>query len=302
MDIHLGFGIIAGLKLHAYQVYKVKVDYLHAISVDKGLQHRVIGKLTSGVGYGDPFKDNRYRPQVARTMRNGNFTKTGIVCLALLLALGAMGVGYAQWSDTVFISGTVETGEFSSGFIACSTNDPPNTIDPGKDKDVGSATAELASPENDGWEEVVVTITNAYPCYQCQVYVTVQNHGTVPAQIDTVTITSPPEVTVTDIDALIGVVLDPGETVDGTVSVHLEQSAAQCHSYIFTIEIPGILWCLGGSQGMWKNWDNHYEAEEVNAWLQAIDTASPNHPDDWLVPELDGIPGISVGDLNEIYE
>jgi len=36
--------------------------------------------------------------------------KIGLLCLALVLALGALGVGYAMWQDTVTIEGTVNTG------------------------------------------------------------------------------------------------------------------------------------------------------------------------------------------------
>ena len=36
--------------------------------------------------------------------------KISLICLALVLALGSLGVGYAMWSDTVTISGTVNTG------------------------------------------------------------------------------------------------------------------------------------------------------------------------------------------------
>ena len=36
--------------------------------------------------------------------------KIGLICLALVLALGTLGVGYAMWSDTVIISGNVTTG------------------------------------------------------------------------------------------------------------------------------------------------------------------------------------------------
>jgi hypothetical protein len=37
--------------------------------------------------------------------------KIGLLCLAIVLALGALGVGYASWSDTIFVKGTVQTGE-----------------------------------------------------------------------------------------------------------------------------------------------------------------------------------------------
>lgn len=36
--------------------------------------------------------------------------KVGLILLALVLALGVLGVGYAMWSDTLLISGTVNTG------------------------------------------------------------------------------------------------------------------------------------------------------------------------------------------------
>jgi len=36
--------------------------------------------------------------------------KVGLLLLALVLALGALGVGYARWQDSVVINGTVNTG------------------------------------------------------------------------------------------------------------------------------------------------------------------------------------------------
>lgn len=47
--------------------------------------------------------------------RNGIFTKIGILCLALVLAVGSLGIGYAAWSDTVTIDGTVTTGSWEVG-------------------------------------------------------------------------------------------------------------------------------------------------------------------------------------------
>ena len=42
--------------------------------------------------------------------------KFGLLCLALVLALGALGVGYASWTDTIFVTGTVETGSVCLDF------------------------------------------------------------------------------------------------------------------------------------------------------------------------------------------
>jgi hypothetical protein len=37
--------------------------------------------------------------------------KIGLLALAMVLVLGAMGVGFAKWSETIVISGTVTTGD-----------------------------------------------------------------------------------------------------------------------------------------------------------------------------------------------
>ena len=211
--------------------------------------------------------------------------KIGVVFLVVIIALALCRVGYAFWTDTLIIDDTVQTAEWKAGFTACSTNDPPGTIDPGKDKDVGSCTAELAVPENGGdYEQVIVTIENAYPSYECEVSVTVHNDGTVPARIGALDITSPPEVTVEHIDFL-GVVLNPdgspGDSVGGQFWVHVEQEALQDHTYTFTVEIGVVAMCHTGTIGFWKNWDKHnaYTQAEIEDWLSSIDDDS-----EWLGP------------------
>jgi predicted ribosomally synthesized peptide with SipW-like signal peptide len=47
-------------------------------------------------------------------MRKG-FGKLGFICLALLICLAGTGVGYAYWSDTLTIGGTVTTGTWDKG-------------------------------------------------------------------------------------------------------------------------------------------------------------------------------------------
>ena len=41
--------------------------------------------------------------------------KIGILCLALVLALGSLGIGFAHWSDQLYVEGTVNTGEVLVG-------------------------------------------------------------------------------------------------------------------------------------------------------------------------------------------
>jgi hypothetical protein len=46
--------------------------------------------------------------------------KIGLLCLALVLALGTLGVGYAMWSDQITIEGTVNTGSVEISINATS--------------------------------------------------------------------------------------------------------------------------------------------------------------------------------------
>jgi len=38
--------------------------------------------------------------------------KIGLICLAVVLAVGAIGFGYANWSQTLTITEEVNTGDF----------------------------------------------------------------------------------------------------------------------------------------------------------------------------------------------
>ncbi len=49
-----------------------------------------------------------------RKIKRG-FGKLGIFCLGLTLALAVCGVGYAHWSDTLSIEGTITTGTWDAG-------------------------------------------------------------------------------------------------------------------------------------------------------------------------------------------
>jgi hypothetical protein len=158
------------------------------------------------------------------------------------------------------------TGYTNADFTAASTNDPSGTIDPGYDKDVGSCSAQVVADD-----QVVATLLNAYPSYSCELYVTMHNGGTVPERIGLVEITSPPGITVDELDGLTGTEIDPGQSVEGTFLVHVEQEALQGQVYTFTVSIPSTVWIFG-TPGFWKNWDSHntFSQGEIEGWLGDI--------------------------------
>jgi len=253
-------------------------------------------------------------------------TKGVVVCLVLLLALGAMGVGYAQWSDEVIvISTTHRSANFDDPFSWVVSNDDgvsDEAIDPGDDgsdpsepqavgepcnrhdKDVASTTVELVDPFN-----ISVTLSNAYPCYYATIFYGLENLGSVPAKVASIEVDENaltpdvlediPELTVT----VTGIYacqteIDPGQEVTGDLEIHVEQDAMECHTYFIKIKVVVDLWCaVGGTPGYWQNWDQHYDVDQVNEWLGYIDAKS-----DWLVDDMDGNGLIDTDDMDAIRD
>lgn len=121
--------------------------------------------------------------------------KIGLVVLALMLALGALGVGYARWSDTITISGTVNTGSVNINVVQYSGTDiykmPDDSLfrihwytarpePPEGGLLVSSAVAQPGTED----DTVVVTFDNVFPCQDFIVDWLMQYVGTVPAHIN----------------------------------------------------------------------------------------------------------------------
>lgn len=124
--------------------------------------------------------------------------KIGVIALTLVLALGVLGVGYAHWSQTLYIDTTVKTGTLIVGFQEVIPSEDPEV----ENKDVGSITAILDTQKGTHWDEytgtylpiyekVLVTIDNAYPCYGVHIVFTVANGGTIPADVTAVNLSDP---------------------------------------------------------------------------------------------------------------
>jgi hypothetical protein len=88
----------------------------------------------------------------------------------LVIALATLGLAYGAWSDLLTIDGSVTTGSLNVDFIG--TNGPVADVDP-----LGAGTCSVAY----GDDLVTITISGAYPGYQCVPLITIKNTGTVPA-------------------------------------------------------------------------------------------------------------------------
>lgn len=129
--------------------------------------------------------------------------KIGLLSLALVLALGTLGVAYAAWTDTITIEGTVNTGTlnidpvaFSSSYIYKNTdNDEIATYFEVKDAFGKVLCSEGTIPENkvlvasavsepDGEDAVSFNYSNLFPCQTLVCDVLLHYDGSVPAKVN----------------------------------------------------------------------------------------------------------------------
>ena len=107
--------------------------------------------------------------------------KIALISLALVLALGTLGLGYAHWADTIFITGTVQTGWLDLAVIRTNGDDVYKDLATGElvychwIRDVGGDKEYSTLPPTDGllvaWttsdftadDVVTVTYNNLFP-------------------------------------------------------------------------------------------------------------------------------------------
>jgi hypothetical protein len=164
------------------------------------------------------------------------FLSAGILFMVLVGMLAAIGTGYALWSKTLNIEGTVNTGTVDADFDSASASD--TGTDPGYDKDVASCTVSGVNSQT-----LTITIDNGYPSYTCDVDFTVTNTGTVPVKVhsfDTSGVPSQLDVTLTGLP--IGTQIDAGLEAPGDVHIHVNQTADQGATYTFSASIQLNQW------------------------------------------------------------
>ena len=108
-------------------------------------------------------------------MRKRNrFARLGMLSIALLLSLCVMGIGYAGWTDTVSIDGTMKMG-----YIEVELS-PGECSDPEKISCYVSAPSAPSAPHT-----LVVTLTNP-PAGNYTCGFTITNTGTIPVKIQSI--------------------------------------------------------------------------------------------------------------------
>ncbi len=192
--------------------------------------------------------------------------------MVLMLGLLMGGLAYANWSETLYISGSVATGdldwEFTDVLILDTTGDDyhcrDNFEDPSPrswmgDKDVGSSSIEITDSHT-----ITITLTNVYPSYFTMASVYALNTGTIPLIIDNVIIDGnvlrsfPTYPIQLDLDgdglddieiwwrgSIFGHQMEPEhESPEMSFWIHILQDAPQGETLSFTIELVAVQYNL----------------------------------------------------------
>lgn len=167
--------------------------------------------------------------------------KIALFSLTLILALGAMGVGYAlSWGNTLYIDGNVETGYIDAVW---SVQDYWDTEIP--EQNVSSVTA-----TGEGTHTLTVIVNNGQRDIWYYVWFDITNIGSIPIHIGDFIEeynTLPQDVSLT-IDGYSGpnddltpwsynVEVPPGDSVFGLISIYIHDTASQNSSYEFGYSI-----------------------------------------------------------------
>lgn len=148
--------------------------------------------------------------------------KIGLICLALVVALGTLGAAFALWSDTLFLEGTVNTGDIG---LEWTQGDPYDN----EEKDVSHAECQIIG------NTLYIDIYNAYPCVTYTIPIDLHGTGSVPVHTSWMVMPgncNPSWVTMPNWG---GLQIHQGEDLWGDVVVHLDNTAEQGMTYSFSV-------------------------------------------------------------------
>lgn len=167
-----------------------------------------------------------------------------VMVMVMVFALALSGIAYAAWTDTLYINGTVATGNLDAMFIPATNptdNDPSGC-------DVGTVAAEIGdlTGDTDGdsgtADKLTVTLDNAYPGYIATIPYTIQNTGSIPVKLSEITLSGVDAgaLSVTGQDLTHPQTIAKNGTVSGSLVVEVldgaDESMTGANSYKFDVQ------------------------------------------------------------------
>lgn len=163
------------------------------------------------------------------------FGKIAILSLVLVVGLAAVGLGFAGWSQELFINGTVNTGSVDMEFQNCravQANGMNNA----------ETTVNCLDLNGDGMAETMqVNIQGAFPGHVAAVLFDVHCSGSVPVHISEILITEPGDNVEVSISGIaVGDQIHPCESVPATLTARVNTN--QAGQYGFSVRITAVNW------------------------------------------------------------
>ncbi len=150
--------------------------------------------------------------------------KITLIAMTLVLALGLAGVGFALWSDSLYLEGTVNTGDIGLRW----SQDVPYD-DEIEGKDVSYAECVIVG------DTLTITVFNAYPSITYTIPIDLHGIGTVPVHT-LMTVISGNQSWV-QLPDLTGMQIHEGDVWFGEIAIHLDNSALENSIYTFSVQL-----------------------------------------------------------------
>lgn len=197
--------------------------------------------------------DNRFRTfRVHRA-----FLTSSLSFLVLINLLGAVAVVDGLWSKTLFVSGTVQTGDLAGVWGDLSTSDEGTTADPCTEDVNPACTPDPVTRPHIGTCAIddagigtavgTATITNVYPSYECTITGAIANIGSVPFNVigAHLIIDNGNEAGLEQLGACElpdDVQIDPASMSYISCTVHVKDTAQAGWTYYFALETCAAQW------------------------------------------------------------
>ncbi len=170
--------------------------------------------------------------------------------LIAVLAMGMVGGALALWWESLTVDVTVHTGTLDASLSVESFGDNETDIAAGMGEDnpevknVSNIYCDLSEDGN----SITITIENAYPgiTYYCNI--NLENTGTIPFKVYSVSLTGNITDVMTSDSGLVGdgiyegLQLHPGDTAYDTIKITLTNDAEEGHTYTGVLEIVVEQW------------------------------------------------------------
>jgi hypothetical protein len=170
-------------------------------------------------------------------MRRRGFNRVWILAIALLIALGAMGVTYAAWTDDIYIDGSISTTSIDDG-LTCGTCSPAS----------GDSYITCAAVANDPLK-LTITVKNAQfdaenpKDYYCEFELS-NEVDSWPVEVTSMSLINPfsaagvvAEISSGTGDLQVGDVINPGASATGKVHIYLTDNTVMGQNLSFTLTV-----------------------------------------------------------------